>query len=404
MNKGGFDFLKNPDSKKLVWQYALLFGISIVVFMPVMWQVIHNAGSQGDFTLHNQFAMQMWQDGVIGLPHFLYHISVMLLSHSIGLSTMTASLILCVVTFALIPPMIRSFLKIVSKSWAVNLLAIGAAIVSPLTVLAFFQHGIYTGYIPLTVYHSPTMILMKPLAFGNFILIIRGIQQRESSKTMYLLSFLSLLLATLAKPNYTMAMLPAVGCFALLRWRIGKWVSWNYLTWSIAIPSLLLLAWQYYFTYASNLSYSVSTESTKIIFAPFAAVTSDSEFVIVKFLSSTIFPIVVTALFWKRLRHYPEYFLSLFIFVSGCLYFYLLAEPGIYLTHKRFLWGASIGLFLWFITCLKILIAEAGLPSVRKKMPIATILCYGIFFLSVLNGVVKCLVDAGYLSRGGMGL
>jgi hypothetical protein len=382
----------------------MLIGVSIAIFFPVLSRVIHNPGSQGDYTIHNLFALRMWKEGVIGLPHFLYHIIVVLLMQVMGLSLVNASIVISLISFTTVAPLVRGYLQGNDDSWALNILAITAVLVSPITVTAIFQHGIYTGYIPITVYHSPTMTLMKPLALWNFLLTIRGLCLQKQSRWVYILGFLTLVLATLAKPNYTLALLPAAVCFAFIRWRLGENVSWKYLIGSVILPSILLLGWQYYFTYASQSSFSDYNEASGILFAPFAAVTSDSDYVLLKCAASIPFPAAVSIIFWKHLKRYPEYFLSVFIFVCGCLYFYLLAEPGVYLVHKRFLWSASIGLFLWFVVCLKVLVVEGGLPFSRKQLSLPTKLCYAILFISLINGLVKYLVDGGFLSRAGVGL
>jgi hypothetical protein len=165
-----------------------------------------------------------------------------------------------------------------------------------------------------------------------------------------------------------------------------------------------MLGWQYYFTYTTQSSYLQAGESSSILFAPFAAVSSNSNFIGVKFLCSIIFPLFVTITFGKRLKRYPEYFLALLIFIWGSLYFYLLAEPGVYLTQQRFLWSASIGLFLWFLTSMRVLISEGGIPFMGRPLSRSVQFCYAIFIVSVACGIVKYCVDAGWLSRLGVGL
>lgn len=405
MERREYSILSPNDSTKIrFWHYCVLFIITVAIFTPVLWRVIHIAGPEGDYTLHNLAVERMWNENAIGLPHFLYHAFVLVLVHGIGLNILFASMAVSLVAVGIVPLLVLKYLYRGPHLLILSIFSIIAALVSPITITALWEHGIYTGYIPMTLFHSPTMILLKPFALWNFLLSFRALTSKDNSIPLYVLGFVSLVLSALAEPSYMLILLPASMLFVLVRIRWNESFSIRYLLFSIIIPSISVLAWQYYFTFFSHSSYFQYVQGSGIIFAPFTAVSADSNFVLLKFFCSIIFPATVSLCFWKSLKSHPEHILAFFLFFVGTIYFYLLAEPGVYLTHHRFLWGPSIGLFLWFLTSLKLLVDEGGIPFSGSSISPIVWTCYIIFSVSFLNGIVKYLVDGGFLSRTGVGM
>ena len=65
--------------------------------------------------------------------------------------------------------------------------------------------------------------------------------------------------------------------------------------------------------------------------------------------------------------------------------FYLLAETGDNMSNLNFLWGASIGLFLWFLVCGRLLFAELPKAFWRDWRSLA---CLAVLSLHVGSGIV----------------
>jgi hypothetical protein len=374
---------KDLPKQYYVLQAGLFISTCAFVF-PLLHHFIYVYGSCYDYSLHDALSFDMWQQKRILVPHFLYH-GLVVVGLFLGLTLQRSCLIVSLVGFALVPVILYHYFCQGKVSLFAAMIAFLTTIASHILILLLFEPGAYLGYIPLNAIHSPTMTVMKPFALLNFFIMIRNLNHREVSLNAHAAAILTLVLATLAKPNYTMAVVPAAVVYALLRSVKGYETGWRALIVDLVLPSVVLLAWQYWFNYLTPTTHmAIYKESAHIIIAPFLALRTVSDLLVLKLFFSITFPLAVLLLYRKEVRNSPGYLLALFTFAFGFLTLVLLAETGEYLPHLRFLWGASIGSFLWFIVSIKFFLFDRQRGS---RLTLRSGACYSILALHFLFGI-----------------
>jgi hypothetical protein len=369
-----------------------VFTVSAIVFLPLLHNAIvfHPTIGMTDYEAHNLIATHMGERDIVPLPHFLYHALALTLTKGIAIKISTASLIIMVLSFAAVPTMIAHILP--SIQWRSLILAGCAAIVAPITLVTLPWNKMYFGYIPLAIYHSPTMALMKPLALVHFYFASKSIVAGQRTSFTYVRDIGLLALTTLAKPSYTLCLLPAAIVFAGIERYRGRSISIAYTFFGVVLPAALLLAWQYFFLWVSGSSDEI-VKLTSFEFRPFAAVMSVASHgpqwlvacsLFVRFVSSVAFPVLVYFTLRHRLHKFIEYRFAFWLFAFGCASFYLLADSGKNLTNLNFSWGASIALFIWFIASLRVLLSEWSV-TLPTRMRTA---CSVAFILHVVCGAI----------------
>jgi hypothetical protein len=154
-------------------------------------------------------------------------------------------------------------------------------------------------------------------------------------------------LCGLSKPNYLLAVLPALGLWLVWHWWRKQSAAWSAAVFGVALPAVVFLAWQYYFAYVNP---SEQLEGSSIIFAPFEAILSISGgsrgIMILRFAASIMFPTVVYVCYWRQARADAPLSFAWLTFAIGTAYMYLFAETASRLLHGNFVWGAYITLFV----------------------------------------------------------
>jgi hypothetical protein len=201
---------------------------------------------------------------------------------------------------------------------------------------------------------------------------------------LILLAVVITVLCGLSKPNYLLALLPVMALWLLWRWFRKQPLYWEVAILGVMLPALLFLGWQYYFTYVNP---SALLEGSSLAFAPFDAVLTISgsrAAMILRFLGSVAFPVVVYLSYWRRATHDGILNFAWLTFMAGAAFMYLFTETGPRATHGNFFWGAYITLFL-----LNFASAHFALRqwiANRGKMNWQTGLCVLVFALHVWSG------------------
>jgi hypothetical protein len=367
-----------------------VFSISVFLFLPILYHAIHYHPLIGttDYETHNLIAQHMREGVVILLPHFLYHTLVISTSIGFSVSISIASLMVVLLSFAAVPTLLLVWLPARRHSL---LIAMCATLAAPITILTLALNKMYFGYIPLALYHSPTMVLMKPLALLHFYFASRSLLRQQLRATDYVRDILLLILVTLAKPSYTLCLVPAAIVFICMEKFFRRPASLQYLVFGIVLPSAILLMWQYFFFFVAGVS-DPMVQVTSIEFRPFAAVLcvaghGPQWFVLAsvagRLVMSIAFPLTVLVAFRSKLQHRSEYWFAFWLFAFGNAYFYLLAETGRNIFNLNFLWGASISLFIWFVASLRVWMGERA--SLNPK---AIKLCTTVLILHITCGII----------------
>ncbi len=321
-----------------------------------------------DYEYHIGTALEMKDQLSIELPHFLYHLYVILLNaivpglNEYGLAVVSivtmriaaAAVVFGMLALALPRPLTRR------TGLALAGITFLLLIVTPITVPTWADGQFYLGYIGMNAFHNPTILALVPLALPAAWLATRitfSTPDRPGLARDTALSALLITLSTLAKPSYLLCLLPAVGVISLWRLVQRERLPWRALILGIALPGVILLAWQYAFTYGGSAS-NESLSASSIEFAPFKVMVwhSDGSGIFNKFLLSIAYPALVYGLFFPATFKDRFFTLSAVAFGFGACATYLLAEGGDRTGDGNFIWSAQITLYVWFVAATRFLI------------------------------------------------
>jgi hypothetical protein len=380
-------------------QLAILFALIALVFVPII-----GAQSGGeDFGGHEIFARQMEASGQLILPHFLYPVLLIGLHQVLPeLALPTDALIIALLFEMLLGAVLygifnsRFGASVSAMQSGQRMLSILALMtVAPILVFTLFTHNLHWGYwdyLAITTYHNPTMILLRPLALLLFYLSLRAFGEKEVSMSEVIATALVVILSTLAKPNFIICLLPAVGVMIVLRLIMKRALQWKQVIFGLLAPSIMVLGWQFWFTYTHQQNDTLG--ESHIVLAPFAFF--HWNWLGVRFLFSILFPLTVTLFYRKQaLADFPIMF-SWLVFLFGAFYTYFLGESGERLTHGNFVWCGQITLFILFVTAFVIFIRALHQRDEPNASRIKLYLCGSVFVLHVLSGIFWYM---GHLNR-----
>lgn len=259
-------------------------------------------------------------------------------------------------------------------------LAVTLTMATPIMALVVWDRLFYIGYIGLATYHNPTIQLLKPIALVSFIFAARTFGPGRSSWTFILSSASLTMLSALIKPNYLLGILPGLGLVAALYLVKGRPLDWRLLWLGFFIPGCAILTAQFVVAY-----YLPNTDSSSILFSPFGVVSAYSNYVVPKFLLSTLFPLTVAGFNFSRVRRDGTLLLAWAGFLASVVQMYFLAEGGSSFLHGNFFWGAQVMSLILFVASARFLwrekLATGEFPMGRDAIPMA------IYAAHVLAGI-----------------
>ncbi len=318
-----------------------------------------------DYRFHVDLALKMKDRVSIEAPHFLYHAFVILLKLiGPGFSRQDlATISIIAMRTAAAVAIFYLLLKVLPRptTYRAGLTAVALSlillIVTPITLRTWEEGRMYLGYIGVNAMHNPTILMLAP-----FALLLGWVSARiaysppdqPSLRRDAGVAALLIVISTLSKPSYLLCLLPAVGIIALVRLVRRERLAWGPLIFGIGIPGVILLAWQYVFTYVIA---SDSLSESGIIWSPLTVMRTHAQGSLTdKFLLSIAFPALVYILFFPAARRDRFFTLSTIAFAFGAGYTYLLAETGARATDGNFIWSSQIALFIWFVAAVQFLL------------------------------------------------
>ena len=285
-------------------------------------------------------------------------------------------------------------------TWAAGLvaaLALCLAIIMPFNLLSHSPHDLYYGYVPIHPYHNPTIVALKLFALVVAFFAVLAFMPPAERRPPWMLVFVGVMtaLSVIAKPNYVLALLPAMGVYWLYHFVYRKRpVDWGLLIaiGGVAVP---ILMWQYLFNYER----SGEEYDSGIGFDPFyffeVHAGGVSWRLAVKFVLSILFPLVVYALYFPRARRDVGLNLTWLVFGVGAFHTYFLTETGFRATHGNFTWSGMITLLALFM--LSVLFVLRQHPAIwRGPFRVRDWrfwVCAGVFGLHVASGVVWFVIN-----------
>lgn len=332
---------------------------------------------------HINFAVRFTETGVVYPGHFLYHGSVVLVHALLPISWFQAHLGVIVgaqgVLAFLLWLLLRRALGPVASDrspWLPLLGALGLMVASAISVLTWRYGNHYLGYLAPNAYLSQTYVVLQPFALLAFLAAVRTVgpaRQHVGLGPWPTLGALAVL-ATLAKPSYTICILPASFLMLLWRDRLAGVRRMATLFMALAVPVLAVLAWQYSSTYLAVQNLDLARDSG-IRFAPFMVMGEHSVrsipgstqlWLLPKLLLAIAFPLTVAGVYWKEAVADLRLRLAWLQFAFGAFFAYFVAEfPRS--SAGNFIWSGDITLFILFVISL-VFIAERGTNNSMSRL------------------------------------
>ena len=393
---------------------ALLLSLAVVVILGTvtLYSVVVQT-QVPDQSVHRQIAEAMYRTGTLSTPHFFYQILVIVahvLVQDSGwlLSSFIANLIPQLFVTVLLYLGLRScFWDSIWEQehiWIVRFvcagLALGLLVFTPVfPLLQPFGNGVnpmLLGYVNPTTYHNPTIIALRPLALALFLSINAYIinyskHYLASPRLEVILLAILTILCGLGKPNYLIALLPALVLWLIWqRWR-NQSIAWQRALLGVLIPAVLFLGWQYYFTYINPTG---QLEGSRIVFAPFREVLALSGgsrlTMILRFIVSALFPAAVYVSYRRQAWRSASLNFCWLTFLFGASFMYLLQELGSRIYNGNFFWSAYITLFLLNFESARFLLKQWSAERVSRRIVLSyrSAICFLVLMLHVLSGVI----------------
>lgn len=368
----------NPVYARLLI-YVCLAVICIAVFSPTLQKLAETH----DFKTHLGFARQIVRGERELLAHPLYHLAVISV-RSIGVRWQTAPMIVCLVAIMASASVI--FAGYLSRSLPVRASTNALVAAAGLTIILMLVSSIsvftlphmYIGYILPNVYHSPTMLVMKPFALLLFVYTLGVFSTHQHYYTVHAVVIAAVLsiLAALSKPSLTIILLPTLILGMVYAYLRKQPLRWKLAWFGILIPTILILIVQTMLLPNSN------SGADKIGIMPFAFIqmynTSDP---LLRFVASIAFPLMVYAVYFHRaIRHFALNFVWL-LFAVGAFFTYFVVEVD-RVADGNFSWSGQIAVLLLFLVSTQFLLQQIyDSEHHRFKFDFASILCFVVLLL-----------------------
>ncbi|MCE9646931.1 MAG: hypothetical protein K8S20_13100 [Chloroflexi bacterium] len=280
------------------------------------------------------------------------------------------------------------FIKRKLPIWMDLLIILGISIATPISLFWPWDHHMYLGYVGITTYHSPTIILLKPFALLQVILACACFDHSiPLEKGRIIAAGVVSLIAAYIKPSLAICILPALGGFAVYRLMQRRRVNLSGLFFGFVLPSVLFLIWQFFVTYFAN-------EEGGIIFLPLGVMGAYSDHLIFKLILSALFPMLVLIVYYEQAKLDERIMLAWLLFGFGLFFTYFFAESGPRRMDGNFGWSGEITLMLLFM------VSTLFYLEMPPKQPWINFLVKAGWILHVVFGVLYyfyCIYNNTYI-------
>jgi len=374
---------------------GLLVALSLGLLAPALSHAIEGTYRPTDYQAHIRLAEKMETTGEISSPHFLYQALIILARRLIpGLTFRSSGFLVALLFYTLLAVVVYTFIRPSFVSLRAPRSAVPCAVltslaimfVTPVTLLTLPSRNLYFGYVNMTVYHNPTINLLKPLALLLFMLIGKAIADQESRRSLTTTIHIGALtfLSTMAKPSYTICVLPVVAFSVVFRFVRKRQVMWPLV--AVGLIGGLAVGYQYMLRFSSLIASSIQAS---IAFAPFAVLGRNTSLLLPKFFLSILFPLYILVVYPKAAIRDVYTRIAWLAFAVGAFYSYFLVElePSGSISYAgNFCWSGQITLFVLFATSARLFIlcrSACGAERARRGRRLRFYFGGGAFLLHV---------------------
>ena len=252
----------------------------------------------------------------------------------------------------------------------------------------------YLGVFTPNPWHNQTSLAARPFAIIAFILFVKIIcyyEERIDIKD-YIFFALSLLVATMAKPSFTLVLGSAALPFLLIRLICHRFKTIkNTLFFGLTfLPTIINLLVQFSGTFGDG----SKDADAGIGFAAFAIWSIFSKNILLSLVLALAFPLIVLIFNLRAFVENRAYRFAWEFLLAGTLEFMFLVEKGERYWHANFAWGYMYGLFFIFLMSTGLLVKN----TVDKKNHVI-VLC--VEWLGLMLHLAAGIIYFVYLLKGG---
>ncbi|MFQ3535427.1 MAG: hypothetical protein SNJ58_06080 [Aggregatilineales bacterium] len=385
----------------------------IVIFTPVFYSVMLGPFFfNGDHFSHAEAAIRLQDSQMLGVPHVLYHVLFMTLYNIFPFVDLTRlSTFLMVALRAMLGLIIFLLLRAqlsgqLSDLWIGGLVILFLLTYSPIFLWHNQAHGVtefflhHISHLNHLVYHNPTQNLLLIFVVPAQLVALGAIVPqpfRSANQRIFvtLLAAALVMLMSLSKPSYSIALLPALGLAALYRTMRRLPVDWSLLILGLGVPFLLILALQYVVAYADPERAGVG-----IGWLVFFRSRGFREWEVgLKLILSVLFPLVAYLLHARHVIKDDLLNFSWLVFGVSLIWTYFFYEDGKRLTHGNFAWSGYAALFgLMFSTILFLLRHYTTQAFVRTPRAILTASAFALHLVAGIYTYLFIVVNSEFPS------
>jgi hypothetical protein len=366
--------------------YATLLVICTVIFTPLIGKL---SAVGFDYIAHLKWASEMEETKRLILPHPLYHLLVIFSKNILSIDYIKASTVVLVLSIFFLSAL--NF-KLLSKHAPIAVSVFFSTcllVITPIQLYYPIDHHLYFGYLGITLYHNPTMLLLKPLSVIAFCYALRAAtSQSKGEMPSGVALALSLFFCGIAKPNFLIVILPAFVVFLFLIRRLKPMLSQLYTYAFFFCPIILVLGIQFFQTYFfQDLSHATGNSESHITFLPLATMSYYSSNLLPKFFLSIAFPFSILLCYPKNIIKDKSVVFASCCLMMGAILTYFFAESGYRMYAANFWWSGQIGMYLAFLFYTKFLLENFKNLTSTTTDKVKYTLCMLIFFLHTAFGV-----------------
>jgi hypothetical protein len=328
---------------KLVF-FGFIFGFSFYLFYN---QAFHADRYLSDLPGHLENC-GLLEKHPFAVPHPLFHAMVLCLSSLAGIGIeYSAVAVLAGITTAL-SCVIFWILKW-TQAGAYTEIELLFVVFLMLSVSAIYVPGlvqnIYMGQGSPNVWHSATLLAVKPLAFLSVFLLFKDHDSPKRDSHYAIVAILTLL-SIFAKPSFVMIFLPALWVFTLVKGRLADRHFLHFLL-SVSVLSSLAVAAQFLSVYHGESVYSDGkTEVVLDFLGVWSLYTKNWPLSLVLGLA---FPLLVALANPKRVYENDSLLICWLMTGFGIIMGATLAEQGPRYHHTNFMWSYRLSQQLIFL-------------------------------------------------------
>lgn len=377
-----------PQSKRLtnLVAYGILLGICVILFEPLISTLSTNAF---DYVTHLKWASDMENGQKLILPHPLYHVLTILSKKALAISYPQASTLVIVLSIFFLAILNYNILKAHTSALIAVFLSVCLLVITPLQLFFAIDQHLYFGYIGISIYHSPTMLLLKPLSLLAFCYALKSVDspQHNNLSNGLALAF-ALFLSGISKPNFLMIVLPAFVLFLLITHRLKSALMNKYIYLAFFLPIIALLGLQFFQTFFfQDLSQATGATESHIVVLPFETMAHYSDFLFPKLILSIAFPLLAFLCYPRDFIQDKAVVFSCCCLLMGLVLTYFFAESGSRMHDGNFWWSGQMGLYLVFLFSVAFLVKNRHHLTIRTVDKVKYSLCLMLFFLHALFGI-----------------